>query len=62
MRAKGGKCFDFDYYVKLNPDLGVLGGGKEDLWRHFVYTGQFEARAHRFTCESIDYEQLTAWH
>lgn len=48
MRARGGKCFDFEYYVKENPDLKVLGSKQEDLWRHFVYTGQFEAREHRW--------------
>lgn len=47
MRARGGRCFDFEFYEKENPDLKVLGSGKEDLWRHFVYNGQFEARVHR---------------
>ncbi|KIY94228.1 Fatty acyl-CoA reductase 1 [Monoraphidium neglectum] len=54
MRARGGRCFDFDYYVEENPDLKVLGSGKEDLWRHFVYTGQFEARMHSPLAERAD--------
>lgn len=48
MRARGARCFDFDFYTENNPDLAVLGTGKEDIWRHFVYNGQFEARRHRW--------------
>lgn len=49
MRARGGRCFDFDYYLSANPELlGVVGESKEEVWRHFVYYGQFEARPFRY--------------
>lgn len=47
LRARGGRCFDFEYYRGANPDLQYVGTSKEALWRHYVYYGQFEIRDHK---------------
>jgi hypothetical protein len=65
LRARGPQCFDLDYYVHSNPDLGSLAqGGQEQLWQHFVNFGQFEDRRFRFSCAAdlswVATEQL--WH
>eukprot|EP00775_Hariotina_reticulata_P012780 gene12780-12909_t len=59
-RARGSACFDFDFYLKQNPDLKPLWGKPLAIWRHFVYYGQFDARPHKFICD-LDYKKLTAW-
>jgi len=46
-RARGSACFDFDFYLKQNPDLKPLWGKPLAIWRHFVYYGQFDARPHK---------------
>lgn len=46
-RARSSRCFDFDYYMKENPDLKHIWGNITLLWRHFVYYGQFDARPHK---------------
>lgn len=46
-RARGFRCFDFDHYMRLNPDLKSMRGNLQALWRHYVYYGQFDARPHR---------------
>lgn len=48
-KARGSTCFDFDFYIQHNADLGVL-KTHEALWKHYIYFGQFEARPHHFTC------------
>jgi hypothetical protein len=48
--ARGSACFDAQQYKGSHPDLQALAGDKE-LWRHWVYFGQFEGRAARFSCE-----------
>eukprot|EP00879_Flechtneria_rotunda_P012042 GHRR01012577.1.p1 GENE.GHRR01012577.1~~GHRR01012577.1.p1 ORF type:complete len:347 (+),score=93.53 GHRR01012577.1:547-1587(+) len=59
-RARGSHCFDFDYYMRENPDLKPIWGNLQALWRHYVYYGQFDARPHRFVCD-LDYKKLSAW-
>jgi hypothetical protein len=38
------------------PPAQVL-GNNWNLWQHFLFTGQFEQRQHRFTCEA-DYKKM----
>eukprot|EP00878_Enallax_costatus_P024831 GHUV01026523.1.p1 GENE.GHUV01026523.1~~GHUV01026523.1.p1 ORF type:complete len:299 (+),score=79.13 GHUV01026523.1:220-1116(+) len=59
-RARGSRCFGFDYYMRTNPDLKPLWGDLQALWRHYVYYGQFDARPHKFTCD-INYSKLSTW-
>ncbi|WIA10790.1 hypothetical protein OEZ85_010958 [Tetradesmus obliquus] len=59
-RARSSRCFDFDYYMKENPDLKHIWGNITLLWRHFVYYGQFDARPHKYTCD-LEYKKLSAW-
>lgn len=48
--SRGPGCFDFDYYVQHNPDQASKLSQHQLLWEHFVLVGQFQGRAHRFTC------------
>lgn len=50
------ECFDTTYYLKNNPDLVQI-PTEEDLWRQFVFHGQFEPRRFRFTCP-LDYKSF----
>lgn len=52
-RARGARCFDFDAYMKANPDLKHLWGNITGLWYHFVYTGQFEPRQFRCAARQL---------
>ena len=47
LRARGPKCWDVDFYLANNPDLGDNGINAEQAWEHFVTLGQFEARPER---------------
>lgn len=59
-KARGPSCFDFEFYVDSNPDLGAARvQSRGALWKHYVYFGQFEARRYRFTCP-FDYERFMA--
>ena len=49
-RARGHRCFDHNYYVEQNPDLGAAFTRASDLWGHYAGFGQFENRPMR--CDS----------
>lgn len=50
MNSRGPECFDFEYYVKSNPELVRMKGDDMALWEHFLLLGQFQAKNYRFTC------------
>eukprot|EP00892_Ulva_mutabilis_P010141 jgi/Ulvmu1/749/UM010_0123.1 len=50
MAAISPDCFDCDFYVHSNPDL--LDMSCWDAFVHFTNYGQFDARPHRFTCDT----------
>lgn len=46
LRARGGSCFDHNYYLRHNPDLRAAGmTSSSELYGHYTYFGQFEERA-----------------
>jgi hypothetical protein len=50
MNLRGPECFDFEYYVRSNPDLTRMKGDDMALWEHFLLIGQFQAKHYRFSC------------
>ncbi|KAL6769281.1 hypothetical protein ACKKBG_A30390 [Auxenochlorella protothecoides x Auxenochlorella symbiontica] len=51
LRARGGSCFDHNYYLRHNPDLRAAGmTSSSELYGHYTYFGQFEERAVKFVC------------
>ncbi|MEW5303409.1 MAG: hypothetical protein WDW36_006105 [Sanguina aurantia] len=56
--AHGQECFDAAYYLLKNADLAMFDTDL-DLWKHFVYFGQFEPRQHRYSC-AMDYKRFTS--
>lgn len=50
MRYFGSACFDAAFYRDNNWDQKAVANDTQ-LWEHWVQSGQFEARPHRFTCE-----------
>jgi hypothetical protein len=48
--ARGSACFDAQHYKSGHPDLQAVADDSE-LWRHYMYFGQFEGRAARFSCD-----------
>lgn len=48
LRAQGRKCWDVDFYLVNNPDLGDNGINADQAWEHFVTLGQFEGRPERY--------------
>lgn len=44
------KCFDVDYFIARNADVRAHSSMPHIVWRFFVYVGQFEDRAFRYTC------------
>lgn len=47
LRARGPQCWDADFYLANNPDLGDNGIQADQAWEHFVTLGQFEDRPER---------------
>lgn len=54
MKARSPQCFDHGFYRDANWDLAKdLSKDQskpipdEQLWHHFIHSGQFEARPHR---------------
>lgn len=50
MMLRGPACFDFENYLKANPDLVAL-PSREHIWMQFVLEDQFLGR--KFWCESL---------
>jgi hypothetical protein len=46
MERRGPGCFDFAFYAKSNPETAAW--PIEELWAHFVQSGQFEDRLYRW--------------
>jgi hypothetical protein len=46
MEARGSACFDADWYRARHKDLASA--SSEQAWKHFLNSGQFEARSHRW--------------
>lgn len=44
------KCFDVDHFVARNADVRSHAAMPHVVWRFFVYVGQFEDRAFRYSC------------
>ncbi len=56
-QARGSQCFDYAYYVVKNPDLKLSRVDNTRIWQQFVYSGQFEQRKARFSCDA-DYSAV----
>ncbi|KAI8473473.1 MAG: hypothetical protein J3K34DRAFT_518952 [Monoraphidium minutum] len=48
--VRGMSCFDVDFFVARNADVRSQSQYPHVVWRFFVYMGQFEDRAYRYTC------------
>ena len=46
MERRGPGCFDFAYYMENSPE--TLSWPAEEVWAHFVQSGQFEQRLYRY--------------
>ena len=60
MKARSPQCFDHGFYRDTNWDLAKdLSKDQskpipdEQLWHHFIHSGQFEARPHRWEAQSL---------
>ena len=54
LRARGPQCWDADFYLANNPDLGDHGIQLDQAWEHFVTSGQFEDRPERYVLRSTE--------
>jgi hypothetical protein len=55
-QARGASCFDYQHYRDGSADLKDVTSDAE-LWKHYVYFGQFEGRKARFSCD-FDYARI----
>ena len=46
MERRGPGCFDFAYYMQNSPE--TQSWPAEEVWAHFVQSGQFEKRLYRY--------------
>ena len=47
MQVRGRRCFDYDYFRAMSPDLPAS-WPEDHLWTMFVSTYQFEGRPYRW--------------